>query len=679
MSTGQPPAGGRTANPRALGQEARDLGLIDPARLDEVAELEQHVSDPDALARQLAARGLLTSYQAEQLIQGRGRLLVLGDYVLLEPLGEGGMGQVFKARHRRLGHVVALKTIRADRLNHPQALRRFRREMEAAGQLEHPNIVRALDAGEDDGTLYFAMEYLAGIDLGRLVLHRGPLPVGPACEYIRQAALGLQHAHERGLVHRDIKPSNLFLAWADGGPGTIKLLDLGLARFTEPSPDESGSRLTRDGVVMGTPDYISPEQITRPRDADIRSDIYSLGCTFYHLLAGKPPFHGTDNWAQKLVWQQCEELPPIEEVRPDLPPEVGAVLRKMVAKRPEDRYQTPAEVAEDLAHLHSAPTLQPTRLFEEDLFANETGDLYPIRPAAPGATPGRKRGSWVARAFLAGCLALLGGLAIWWGAGPKESAPPPLSPPLVNSIGMALRPVPANSFVMGSPESEKGRDPDEPAHEVKITQSFHMGVYEVTQEEFEKVMGDNPSFFTPQQGTGALPVDSVTWDEAVAFCKKLSELPAEKQAKRAYRLPTEAEWEYACRSAGRATGPFCQGETLSSDQANFNGLHPYGQVARGPALDRPTPVGSYPPNALGLFDLHGNVWEWCADWYGRDYYEEGPSEDPAGPGEGERRVRRGGSAWFNLGGEDCRCANRDAFPPDVKSRANGFRVVMEKK
>jgi serine/threonine protein kinase len=267
-------------------------------------------------------------------------------YDVLGPLGEGGMGQVFKARHRRLNRVVAVKVIRPEQLANPNAVRRFHREARAAGRLSHPHIVEIYDAKEAGGTFLLAMEYVDGKDLAELVQAHGPLPVALACEYLRQACLGLQHAHERGLVHRDIKPANLLLN-ADGR--CLKILDMGLARLQQPDEkDPSLSELTHSGAVMGTPAYLAPEQARDSRRVDIRADIYSLGCTLYHLLTGQVPFRGV-SLAEVVLRHQLEEPVPIDQARPGVPPEVQAVVHKMLAKKPDERYQTPAEVAEALA------------------------------------------------------------------------------------------------------------------------------------------------------------------------------------------------------------------------------------------------------------------------------------------------------------------------------------------
>jgi serine/threonine protein kinase len=260
-------------------------------------------------------------------------------YQIVRELGKGGMGVVYLAQHRVMGRSVALKVINRRLLRNQMAVERFRQEVQAAARLSHRNIVTAFDA-EQAGDLHFlVMEYVDGTDLATTVSRRGPLPVLYACNYIMQAANGLQHAHERGMVHRDIKPQNLMRA-----KGTIKILDFGLARLASPTESEAPAGLTLEGVTLGTPDYIAPEQARDARRADIRSDIYSLGCTLYYLLAGTVPFP-TGSAVEKVVAHCTDEPVPILQLRSDLPAELVGVLSRMMAKDPAARYQTPAEVA----------------------------------------------------------------------------------------------------------------------------------------------------------------------------------------------------------------------------------------------------------------------------------------------------------------------------------------------
>jgi formylglycine-generating enzyme required for sulfatase activity len=265
----------------------------------------------------------------------------------------------------------------------------------------------------------------------------------------------------------------------------------------------------------------------------------------------------------------------------------------------------------------------------------------------------------------------------------SRSAPaPPARKHFTNSVGMKLVRIPAGKFTMGSPASESGRRPEERQHDVEITRHFFLGAYLVTQTQYAKVAGGNPSHFC---GTGLrresvkglitadFPVEYVSWEEAAAFCKKLSALPAEKAATRHYRLPTEAEWEYACRAG--TTTPFHFGRSASSKQANFNGLSPYGGAEKGIALNRPCKVGSYKANAWGLFDMHGNVWQFCGDWYDRAYYQVSPKKDPQGPNTGTTKILRGGA--FGYTGDWCRAAFRLGEGPTRRWDHVGFRVACD--
>ncbi len=317
--------------------------LLEPAQLGELGALASRTPDARALGRELVQRGWLTPWQVNQVFLRHASELRLGPYLLLDRVGEGGMGTVYRARHSVMRRLAALKVIRRDRLADTVSVRRFYREVRAVARLAHANIVLAYDASQADGTHFLVMEYVDGVDLARLVRQRGALPVAEACEYARQAALGLQHAHEKGLVHRDVKPSNILLT-RDGDRAAVKLLDLGLARVLRDAGEQTAGELTGDGAVMGTPDYMAPEQAREAHAVDIRADIYSLGCTLYFLLGGRVPFPG-GTVVQKVVRHQQANPAPLEQLRPDVPAALGAAVRKMMAKRPEDRYQTPAEVA----------------------------------------------------------------------------------------------------------------------------------------------------------------------------------------------------------------------------------------------------------------------------------------------------------------------------------------------
>jgi serine/threonine-protein kinase len=333
-----------------------DVRLLPRAHFEVlVQQLLPCCDDWGILGRELIFREWLTPFQVKRLLQGRGRELILGSYVLLEPVGEGGMGRVYRSRNWKLDSPAAVKVIRPKRAEDPAAVERFLREVRALGAIRHPHVVHALDADLEDGRLYYAMEYVPGTDLARLLLDRGALPIETACRYAAQLAHGLWHISSVGLVHRDVKPGNI-LVTEDGS--AVKLVDLGLARFDHPEWESSASHLTQVGMMIGTPDYVAPEQIRDSRRADIRSDLYSLGCTFYHMLTGQPPFHG-HHAIDKLYLQQTAEPTAIEQLRPDVPPTVSALVRQLMAKKPRDRYQDPGEVAATLRPflLHAGETL----------------------------------------------------------------------------------------------------------------------------------------------------------------------------------------------------------------------------------------------------------------------------------------------------------------------------------
>jgi WD40 repeat protein len=276
-------------------------------------------------------------------------------YDVLGPLGAGGMGSVFKALHKLMRRLVTLKVLGPQLTARPEFVERFHREMRAVAALDHPHIVRAFDADSAGEAQFLVMEYVEGTDLARVLAERGPLPVTDACTYARQAAQGLQHAHEHGLTHRDVKPSNLLLtAW-----GTVKLLDFGLALLVREDAGPA-SAVTAEGVVLGTADYMAPEQADDPGAADIRSDVYSLGCTLYHMLAGRPPFP-SGTLVQKLKAHAAQEPPPLRELRPEVPEALAAVIARMMAKAPADRFATPAEVPLALAPFTAGQAAPPRR------------------------------------------------------------------------------------------------------------------------------------------------------------------------------------------------------------------------------------------------------------------------------------------------------------------------------
>jgi eukaryotic-like serine/threonine-protein kinase len=332
----------------------RGRPILRPEQFDEL--LRDHVpshTDNQELARTLIRLRWLTLYQAKKLIAGKADELVIGPYVVLDKLGEGGMGKVYKALQLSLNRVVALKVVRSVLLKNEVAMKRFLREVKAAADLNHPNIVRVFDADQIGDKHFLAMEHIAGSDLARLVKEQGPLPIGMACSCARQAALGLQHAHDRKMVHRDIKPSNLLVIKDPKGQysakNIVKILDMGLARvkIDEANGEQLSSELTRSGTVIGTPDFMSPEQAKNSSGVDHRSDLYSLGCTLYFLLTGDVPFP-VGNPLEKLLQHQMDPPRPVQLLRMDIPPEVATIVHCLLAKKPDDRFQSGSALANAL-------------------------------------------------------------------------------------------------------------------------------------------------------------------------------------------------------------------------------------------------------------------------------------------------------------------------------------------
>ena len=354
-----------------------------------VAE-DSGTSDPEY--RQAAARlprGISASASPPPIRTADLPIEQLGPYLLLHPLGSGGMGTVYKALHTKLKRHVALKVLPATRWTKAAAVARFEREMEAIGQLDHPHIVRASDAGEDQGMHYLAMDYVDGLDLSRVVSRLGQLPVADACEVARQTALALQSAHENRLVHRDIKPSNLMLT----RDGDIKLLDLGLALLGDEHAFDR-NELTTVGQLMGTLDYMSPEQGMDSHEVDIRADIYSLGATLYKVLTGGSPFSGPNynTLLKKVVALANRSAPSVGIHRDDLPPELVEIIDRMLSKDPQERFDTPQAVVEALAPFASEANLaslsrRAMRAAPGEREVHEAGPLPPVAGTLPTLKP----------------------------------------------------------------------------------------------------------------------------------------------------------------------------------------------------------------------------------------------------------------------------------------------------
>ncbi len=326
--------------------------LLDQDRLQNYLDTRSNdplPDDPSDVARSLVRDGLLTPFQANQLLIGRWRGFTIGDYRVLERIGVGGMSGVYLCVHKTTGHRVAIKVLPTDKAQDPECLKRFHREAQACAAFDHPNIVKAFDVGHDGKLHFLVLEYVEGSSFQEIVKQHGPLSTHRAAHYIRQAAIGLQHDHEAGLVHRDIKPGNLILDRS----GTVKILDMGLARFF----NDDGSVLTHG--IVGTADYLAPEQAMDSHTVDNRADIYSLGATLYYLVTGTPPFGEGKSIAQKLIAHQRSRPKPACQLRPEVPADLSDVIERMMAKDPAQRYQTPQAVVKVLEPWTRTPVAPP--------------------------------------------------------------------------------------------------------------------------------------------------------------------------------------------------------------------------------------------------------------------------------------------------------------------------------
>jgi len=311
-------------------------GLYSADDLSRIAESYSEVTDGNEFAAKLTVAGKLTKFQAEAIRDGSVSELVIGNYEILAKLGAGGMGTVFKARHRRMKRVVALKVMSRELCQDEKAVQRFQREVETIARLSHPNVVVAYDADESEVGHFLVMEFVDGRDLTALVLKNGPLPLQDAVNFICQAATGLEYAHSQGIIHRDVKPANMLL----DNHGVVKVTDLGLARLHEGNAANPNSGLTQAGGIVGTVDYMSPEQAVDSSTIDSRSDIYSLGCTLYYLLVGSPPYQGASIMATLLKHRDAP-TPFLSAMRPDVPAALEAVFSQ------DDREENVGSVPND--------------------------------------------------------------------------------------------------------------------------------------------------------------------------------------------------------------------------------------------------------------------------------------------------------------------------------------------
>ena len=347
---------------------------------------ERRPTEQGSLAKELVQAKKLTKYQAACIYQGKPYHLLFGQYEVIDRIGVGGMGQVYKARHRKMDQLRAVKVLSSKSLQSERSVERFRREVRMAAQLAHDNIVTTHDADEEDGEQYLVMEYVEGRDLATVVKQQGPLPIDEAVDAIIQAARGLEYTHSKGITHRDIKPGNLIQTH----DGTVKISDLGLARLNEDAMgmggDENAAKLTMPGQIIGTVDYMSPEQAVDTHTADARSDIYSLGCTMHRLITGEVPYPSQTKM-QTLLSHRAAPIPSLRSRRPEVSATIDEVFQRMIAKEPADRYQTATEVIDALENAKRGGPPAPVKRPGPRAGVAEAGPL-PVSFTAPAPAPG---------------------------------------------------------------------------------------------------------------------------------------------------------------------------------------------------------------------------------------------------------------------------------------------------
>ncbi len=591
---------------------------------------------------------------------------MLGQYRIVRLLGRGGMGEVYEAEHTTLARRFALKLLPVDFAARSGALDRFRREAQVMANLDHPNIVRVDDFGETDGRYWLRMELVEGQSLQQfLAAFDGKIPQRWLLGILRQVCAGLTYAHGHGAVHRDIKPANILVRRDECATAeneiAAKIADFGLVRVmgedwvrsqVQLSVQRSlsmGDRHTaaKDAVdgtstrsLLGTYEYMSPEQ-KNGIDADERSDIYALGIMTFRLLTGQ-------GLGLKLP----------SRIDPSLARAWDTLVERCLESDPSVRPQTMRHVCDLLAGVERE-LFKAAPLREDDHFPGRAADI--ARDVAAESTQEKEPRSGGAEPNK--------GALIPTGALGEE-----LTLGLGGDVDLELVWTPAGVFMMGSPVSERKACFEEHQHPVRLTKGFWIGKYPVTQKQWQHVTGNNPASFHNKQTVGgflgfggrqlsgveSMPINNVTWQDCQQFLDRVSQ-----DIDGICRLPSEAEWEYACRAG--STTAYCYGddEKRLKQYANFDGTPIYGRESA-------SPVGCLTPNDWGIHDMHGNVYEWCLDWYAP--YPTGAVDDPMGPVSGSHRVLRGG-CWDTHAG-NCRSASRMSADPCTKNAFTGFRVVI---
>lgn len=578
---------------------------------------------------------------------------------LQELLGSGGFGEVWKAYNPDFPSLVSALKFCLD----PQAVLSLRNEAKVLNyvmqQGRHPGIVTLRQVHVQADWLCLEYEYVAGGDLCGLIQemhHESPASPYEVAQMMMLLLNPIRYAHKLNppIVHRDLKPANVLVERGHNNGIELRVTDFGIGGLSaqQALEDAQFTRTQSSQLVSSlrgscTPLYASKQQ-QNGEAPDPRDDVHALGVMWFQFLTGDLSAGPGPDWREEM-----SDL--------NVPEEMISLLARCLASKPERRLENADALAERLEKL--IPQGSPAPVIKEP-----EPEPQPIAKK-PKPEPEREPESVSAPA-----------------PAPRASArlPKNLKRELVNSLKSKLILIPAGSFPMGSPETEHMRAANEgPVHEVEITRPFYFAMHPVTQAEYLEVMGTNPSWFTSRgQGKAKvrgvdhlrLPVECVSWEDAVELCHRLTEREKHLRPGWEYRLPTEAEWEHVAKNGTGGYRVFAYGDSLTSKQANFNGIYPYQSDERGPHLERPSPVGSYPPSELRICDLHGNVWEWCLDWFDEKYYANSSERDPQGPTRGDEKVLRGGS-WCDLGW-NCRSACRYHRSPTDRDSDTGFRVVL---
>ena len=574
----------------------------------------------------------------------------IGTWKIEKKLGEGGMGEVYYARHIHLGTPAAVKALSQELTGHQKFRERFLNEARAQAQLIHPHIAQLLDYIEQDDQFFLVLEYIPGGTLADIIDNaNASIDINRALRWTKQALSALDYAHQRGIIHRDIKPSNIMLDQS----GNVKVGDFGIAL------EVGKDRITTAGQCIGTPGYMSPEQIMSPMQIDHRTDVYAMGAVLYELLTRRSPFSALRTIELRQAHVEDPVIPP-SGFNPDLPFALESIVLKALEKHPNDRYYgcgdfaraietfergaTPAAIP----HLAASPK-PPVRATKRPPYA--AGAINLLKQIS---NFNNKTTLWILGAAL-----LTGGLIIFifilWATG-ILSDNPGTDPSNRNSGGsvetgatyvrmdridfVRIQP---GEFEMGS---LVGETDEKPVRRIRITRAFEIGKYEITQSQWQYIMGNNRSKFIGADR----PVENVSWEDAQEFIRKLND----KNDGFAYRLPTEAEWEYACTCGG---GGVATGDNTWHEGNSGGETHP---------------VGKKKPNAWGLYDINGNVWEWVQDWYDSNYSLT-EVIDPQGPSSGKYKVNRGGS-WVNST-SSCRATIRGYDSPASRASHIGFRLI----